>query len=624
MKRFALLALLSVIPCAAFSSENIQVLIQGENQQKLATVLLGYQGTVTHWLPMVDAIGGTIPAHQLEALELDSEVRRVVADLNLEESPEQRPCHLGGSLEMTFAESRLSWAVFNFSEQSIPLQSISVDWPAEVNAPSVMRLANRQLPIGSQPTSRVEIEVTDIALPPGFTVLEIDWPSLPAGLKQSDVSIVLGGAQCDAKSTPAYPNYSNDYYFTRLIGADQLHAQNVTGANVTVAIVDSGLWDANPLTHNRAGKSRIPAQYNAITDRVHTDFADASGHGSLMSGIISDSRENAGGGYRGVAPDAQIIPVTVFDDSGHGDFLDILRGLQWIYDHHEPFNIRIVNMSLAAAPRYSYWDEPINQAVLKLWQAGLIVVAAAGNEGPDWGSIGAPGNNPYVITVGAITDSWTPEDRDDDFIPDFSSRGPTEVGHLKPDILAPGGHITGLAPPRSTLVQENPHFQLGNGDYVSTGTSQSAAVVSGIAALLLQIDPALTNDQVKCLLLSGARPAINRDGRLAYSPLTQGAGLVDVPRIMSMGTPRCELPGEDIDAAVNGEEKLLGPVFEDQGRPWLSDWDGLISPVEAIQGVSQNRRWGVEDHLLRIDFERNEPAQADDVPVDWQWVLQNQ
>lgn len=624
MKHLALLVLLSVIPFTAFSSENIQVFIQGENQQKLVTVLSGYQGTVTHWLPMVDAIGGTIPAHQLNALELDPGLRRVVADLNPEESPEQRPCPLGGSLEIIFEASRLSWDVFNFSEQKIPLQSISVDWPAEVRAPSVIRLANQKVPVGSQPSSRAEIEVADIALPPGRTAVEIDWPSLPAGLEQSALSIVLSGAECDAKSTPAYPNYASDYYFTRLIGADQLHAQDVTGSGATVAIVDSGLWNAGPLIQNREGLSRVPAQYNAISDTEHTDFADASGHGSLMSGIIGDSRKNSGGGYRGVAPDAEIIPITVFDGSGHGDFLDILRGLQWIYDHHEALNIRIVNMSLAAAPRFSYWDEPINQAVLKLWQAGLVVVAAAGNEGPDWGSIGAPGNNPYVITVGAMTDSWTLNDRDDDFIPDFSSRGPTEAGHLKPDLLAPGGHITGLAPPQSTLVRENPQFRFSNGDYVSTGTSQSAAVVSGIVALLLQIDPALTNDQVKCLLLSSARPAINRDGRLAYSPLTQGAGLVDIPRIMSMGTPSCELPGGDINAAVNGEEKLLGPVLEVQGVPWLPEWDGLISPVDAIQGMSQNRRWGVEDHLLRIDFEQNESSQAQDVPVDWLWIWQNQ
>ncbi|MCP4519529.1 MAG: S8 family serine peptidase, partial [Delftia sp.] len=159
-------------------------------------------------------------------------------------------------------------------------------------------------------------------------------------------------------------------------------------------------------------------------------------------------------------------------------------------------------------PRWPYYLDPINQAIMRAWAEGITVVAAAGNDGPEAMTVGSPGNLPYIITVGAVTDSWTLATRKDDYIPDFSSRGPTPEGHIKPDIVAPGGHITGITRPGSGLLKEHPEYQLKGGELVMTGTSQAAALVSGLVALLLQLEPDLTPDDVKCKLTGTAEPAI--------------------------------------------------------------------------------------------------------------------
>ena len=131
--------------------------------------------------------------------------------------------------------------------------------------------------------------------------------------------------------------------------------------------------------------------------------------------------------------------MKTFDKNGVGSYADVIRGLDWILSKKDEFNIRVLNLSFSAHGPSHYWDDPINQAVMRLWQAGVVVVASAGNKGPDAMKIGVPGNNPYVITVGAMTDNYTPTDPSDDYLASFSAAGPTVEGFVKPDIVAPGG-----------------------------------------------------------------------------------------------------------------------------------------------------------------------------------------
>ena len=384
------------------------------------------------------------------------------------------------------------------------------------------------------------------------------------------------------------------------------------------------MWDVAALTRNTAGENRVLAHYDAIGDRLATDLQDPGGHGSHMASIIGNSRPVSrpdGRGHLGIAPDANLIPVTAISPRGDGDFMDIIRGIQWVVANKEAMNIRVLNLSLTATPRVEYWKDPMNQAVMKAWEAGIAVVVAAGNDGDEWGTIGSPGNNPYVITVGAFTDSWTPSDQRDDYIPEFSSRGPTPEGFIKPDLVAPGGHIAGLIPPESTLARDNPNYFLPSGEFVSTGSSQAAAVVSGLITLLLEVKPELSNDDVKCLLITSAQPALSRDGRLAYSPFIQGNGRVDGARALTVGDMDCDQKSLNIGAAVTGRETLYGPAeMLPDGSPTLPGYATMVQDTPANGGFSDDRRWGVAAHLQRLDAATEAP-QAEGVPFDWAAVF---
>src|ERR1019366_6410941 len=220
-----------------------------------------------------------------------------------------------------------------------------------------------------------------------------------------------------------------DLYQRSFVGADLLAAQGINGAGVTVAVLDSGILRANPanefLTVDLNGAPRIPAQYDAINnvlvDAAHpcaTCANDGYGHGTHVSSLILSSNTVdpvLQGQPQGIAPMAKLISVKAFDGTGTGSYASVLNGLNWILAHKSTYGaIRVVNLSFGAAPQSFYWNDPIDQAVMKLWQAGIVVVASAGNFGPDPMTISVPGNTPYVITVGAMTDNYTPNNPADD------------------------------------------------------------------------------------------------------------------------------------------------------------------------------------------------------------------
>ncbi len=605
----------------------VQVLLQGQDAEALREALSSVQGRLTHTLPLVNGIGGEIAADMLEPLRASTAVQRLVEDFNPTQPPEQRECAIAGDVQASFTTQSLSWRIHNFTDSTVTLNSFLGSWPldwgrARATLGSAASSGGTAI-LGAAVTS--ESLITDAVLPPGLSTLTLAFDNSLNSPTQNQIDLVVKTSLCDVTLLPAYEHNGSDFYYTRYVGADLLHRSGITGAGIGVAIIDSGLWDHPALTRGTDGNLRVPAQYNAINPDEPGPLEDKGGHGSHMASIIANSEpvtRVGGSGFKGIAPDVQLIPVTAVTPQGDGDFLDIIRGIQWVIDHAKPLNIRVLNLSLTATPRFAYWDDPMNQAVLKAWQAGITVVVAAGNDGPDWQTIGSPGNNPYVITVGALTDSWTPEDRRDDYIPNFSSRGPTPMGHIKPDLLAPGGHMTGLIPPDSTLARENPNYLLAGGEFVSTGSSQSAAVVSGIAALLLSAKPDLSNDEIKCLMLTSAEPAIARDGRLAYSPFLQGAGSVNAARALTLGETQCDGVGQDIRAAARGEEQLEGPAIRNvAGDPMLPNLSSMLSPLEAASGFSEDRRWGVKAHLERLDPAKDSP-QADGVPFDWAAVYE--
>ena len=616
-------------PVTGADSQSIQVLLQGPDPAALQAALRSVGGTLTHHLPVVDGLGGEAGLDALEALRSAPGVHRVVEDFNPGKPPARRDCAVAGDLQVLFSTQELEWRLHNFSASEVQLTGLDGHWPAPWGTAAItLRTdASKNRLVMSEATATTEPVPVEIPLPPGPSTLSFRFSGVLESPRQSDIDLSIKSSLCDIDLLPAYDDYGSSFHYGSYVGANLLHQSGILGAGIGVAIIDSGLWDHPALTQTPAGELRVVARYDAILDSDSIPLGDPGGHGSHMASIIANSdpeQKPPLGGFKGIAPASSLIPVTAVSPDGDGDFLDIIRGIQWVIENKDRFNIRVLNLSLTATPRFAYWEDPMNQAVLKAWQSGVTVVVAAGNDGPDWQSIGSPGNNPYVITVGALTDSWTPSDRRDDYIPDFSSRGPTPMGHIKPDLVAPGGHITGLIPPDSTLAIENPNYLLKSGEFVSTGSSQSAAVVSGIAALLLSARPELSNDDIKCLLISSAEPAISRDGKLAYSPFTQGSGSVNVARALTLGETQCAQRSLDIDLAVDGSEKLKGPATRDSERePSLPNLGNMLSPGESPRGFSDDRRWGVQAHLERLDPDKDAP-QAPGVPFDWGTVFQRE
>jgi serine protease AprX len=246
-------------------------------------------------------------------------------------------------------------------------------------------------------------------------------------------------------------------------------------------------------------------------------------------------------------------------------------------------------MSFSGPVRSYYWDDPLNLAVMKAWQSGIVVVASAGNTGPDPMTIGVPGNVPYIITVGAVTDSYTSNFDSDDKIASFSAAGPTVEGFVKPEIIAPGGHVSGLMSFDSQLVSQHPEFHDGGRYFEMSGTSQAAAVVSGVVALILTNDPTLTPDEVKCRIMDSAKAAKNNDGSLAYSVFQQGAGLINAEGALSSSASNCANSALNIDKDLAGESHYYGPSNIDE--------DGNF----YIEGMSEDYIWNVAKESLAGD-----------------------
>ena len=400
--------------------------------------------------------------------------------------------------------------------------------------------------------------------------------------------IVPPASQSLAKGNNTYTHYPAQ------TGAGILHGFGIDGDGVTVAVVDTGFWRVNGLTRNADNQKRVLAQYDAFADQVVSQDSkgvttDENGHGSHITGIIMDS-SRAYGFYRGVAPGADLVSVRAFDATGFSTYSDVIRGLDWVVANKDRYDIRVMNLSFGATPQSFYFDDPLNQAVMAAWKAGIVVVTSAGNGGPDPFTISAPGNVPYIITVGAVTDSYSPYSFSDDKVASFSAAGPTAAGWVKPDLVSYGGHILATLDASTTIGQARPEWAVVPRFYELSGTSQAAAVTSGIAALLIQADPSLSPDDVKCRLMSSALVAVDSAGGDAYNPLQQGSGLVNAVTAVLSDASGCANIGLDIAADLAGEQHWGGPVRMDEngnlyiqvdGDPYFL-WDGSYAPIDNV------------------------------------------
>lgn len=369
--------------------------------------------------------------------------------------------------------------------------------------------------------------------------------------------------------------------YPQVVGADFTWSQGNTGAGVTVAVVDTGIGNHQGLFKDMTGKptGRITGWIDLIDGKPNPH--DPNGHGTHVAGIIANSQSNADGDWNSVSPGVNIVGVRVLNDKGYGTYEQVIQGIQWVIAHQEELNIRVMNLSLISNVRSPYWADPLNQAVMQAWAQGIAVVVAAGNDGPGPMTIGVPGNNPYVITVGAFTDSYSPDVWNDDYITPFSSAGPTLDGFVKPDLVAPGAHMASIMLP-STYTSRNHEANRLSAQYFSmAGTSQSAAVVSGVSALILAQNPDLSPNEVKFRLMATAFPWIDPHSTDAlYSMWQQGAGRVSAPDAVYTEIDGSANSGMDILADLAGELHYEGFSYFDEAsgefrlRGEYQDWTG--------------------------------------------------
>jgi serine protease AprX len=371
------------------------------------------------------------------------------------------------------------------------------------------------------------------------------------------------------------------------VGADVVWNQGDIGTGVTVAVVDTGIGWHQGLFNGPDGKnSRRIVAWKDFVGNFSTPH-DPNGHGTHVAGIIANSQKGADDEWDGMAPGVSLVGVRVLNDQGFGTYETVIQGVQWVIHNMDLYHIRVMNMSMVAPVQSPYWADPLNQAVMKAWASGISVVTPAGNDGPDPMSISVPGNNPYVITVGAFTDNFTPDDWGDDYIAPFSAAGPTLDGFVKPDLVAPGAHMVSTMMPSSTIAREHGANWITSMYFSMAGTSMSAAVVSGAIALILAQNPELTPGQVKYRLMATAFPWVDSQTTDAlYSMWQQGAGRLNVPDAVTTDLDGSANAGMDINADLEGGVHYEGYTIYDSDQ-------GVFRLRENLDGVGS--RYGIWD-----------------------------
>ena len=463
--------------------------------------------------------------------------------------------------------------------------------------------------------SRVIIETTD----GGPATAAIEAVAAKAGRhlpKVGQVAIVADTALYQLASRPRVRTVSLDRRVqgtlertAAAVGASWVREKlGFDGSGIGVAIVDSGVanW------HDDLGAERVAhfADFVTYLPQPYDDY----GHGTHVAGIIAGNGYDSGGARRGVAPGASLIVLKVLDGAGDGFISNVIAAIDYAIDRKDEFNIRVLNLSVAAGVYESFNTDPFTLAAKRAVDAGIVVVTSAGNFGrsdsgqAQYGGITAPGNAPWVVTVGATNHQRTAARRDDAVAP-FSSRGPTNIDRaMKPDVVAPGVGIESLAAAGSTIYNTNPRARLsGTVDTATppylamTGTSMAAPVVAGTIALMLEANPSLTPNLVKGILHYTA------ERRPRVDAAAQGAGFLNargaVQLALALGSG--EVPGpKDADPTpwsrhiLWGNERVHGGVLKATANAWRADvvWGSATTPQgdDVAWGTSADgNAWGV-------------------------------
>jgi serine protease AprX len=299
--------------------------------------------------------------------------------------------------------------------------------------------------------------------------------------------------------------------YTDVVRANKTWTFGTNGTGVSVAVIDTGVDTTGDLAGQVIHAEDFTREQNNL---------DTFGHGTFVAGLIAGTGADSSGAVKGVAPGAKIVSLKVAEADGSTDVTRVLEALEWVLAFRTLYGIRVINLSLGFATQQSAIIDPLDFAVERVWNAGLVVVAAAGNGGSNTPSVTAPGNDPLVITAGSVSDKTTVS-LGDDTVSSYSSSGPTVDGYAKPDVLAPGRSVVSSRSPGSTIDLENPNSSIDATYAKASGTSFATAITSGVAALVLSRNPLLSPDQVKHRLITTARMPLTVSGPAA------GHGVVD-------------------------------------------------------------------------------------------------
>ncbi|MBQ6807379.1 MAG: S8 family peptidase [Lachnospiraceae bacterium] len=289
----------------------------------------------------------------------------------------------------------------------------------------------------------------------------------------------------------------------RQLGCNDILQQSCKGSPVTVAVLDTGIYPHPDFM------GRIIAFQDFVNQK--SMIYDDSGHGTHVAGCIGGNGLSSGGKYRGIAPQCMLCIGKVLDKEGDGSIESMYQGLLWVIKNRLHYRIRVLNISVGIGQNGERKKlEEVSGLLEAVWDAGIVVVCAAGNAGPSNGTISPLGKSRKIITVGCHEGGYF--GKRNDLCENYSGRGDKDEPIRKPDVVAPGTDIMSCSNKGNFYVKKS-------------GTSMATPIVSGAAALLLQKYPYLNNEQVKRKIVYSAKD-------LGDAWNKQGWGMIDIEKLL--------------------------------------------------------------------------------------------
>jgi serine protease AprX len=423
-------------------------------------------------------------------------------------------------------------------------------------------------------------DLTTIARVPGVRSITYDGKMTVQGS--------LGGGTTSGAAGPA------DVY-KKVTHASGLQSMGYSGQGVVVALIDTGVSPLPDVASQLVHVAIDPAGdlANCVNFSGTATCDDQYGHGTFLAGLIAGTGASSNGQYVGVAPQAKILSIKIAGADGSADVSNVIAALQWVVAFKNIYGIDVLNLSLGTDSTQPYMLSPLDFAVEKVWQSGVVVDVSASNLGPGARTIDKPADDPFVITVGAVDDLGT-VGTGDDVVPNFSSRGPTAAdGLAKPDVTAPGAHLVSLDAPGSAIATNFPSTM--TAPYRrGSGTSMSNAVVSGLVADLLSANPNWSPNRVKFALMSTARTDASNDWMSVGAGLVDGTAALTAPPGVantgvapSLGTGSLTADRGSVQVQLAGVDgTVIASPLSGQVTAQLTTWDPTSMLFATLNGAS--------------------------------------